>query len=96
MGEKEKEKEKDISGNKILEYIIGKTFARHSQLSEEDYLKEIGFDGSGKTENEAFYIATLNILTELTKQMLVMKQTIEDMKRLVDFSLNYEIKEDEV
>ena len=67
------ERANDHEADNLLNYIIGSTFARHSKLSEEEFLKEIGFENSGKTEDEAVRIAMFNVLTEATNLFIKAK-----------------------
>ena len=67
----------DKEADNLVKYIIAATFARHSKMSEEDYLKDIGFADSGKTEAEAIRISIFNVLTETTAELLKAKQTIK-------------------
>lgn len=64
-------------GSKILRTIIAKTYSRHAILSEEEFLKEIGFEGSGKNEEEAIRIATFNVLVETSLQLFKAKNSLE-------------------
>ena len=81
MEEKKKQTAEEMAeeqrANSIMNLIIAKTFARHSKMSEEEYLKEIGFEGSGKTEDEAIRISFLNLLVETTNQLLRAKETFK-------------------
>lgn len=54
----------------LMNLIVAETFSRHSNLSEKEYLKKIGFDKSGKTESEAVKIATFNVMVEIAKTIL--------------------------
>lgn len=74
---------KEHTGDNLLKMIIAKTLARHSLMSEEEYLKEIGFAESGKTEQEAVRIATMNILIEASKQFLEAKHDIKMINALL-------------
>lgn len=71
------ERAKNHEADNLLNYIIASTFARHSKLTEEEFLKEIGFENSGKTEEEALRIAILNVLTATTNELLKAKQSIK-------------------
>ena len=83
----EKDREKKIQeaemrlqnqeGSKILRAIIAKTYSRHALLNEQEFLKEIGFEGSGKTEDEAIRIATFNVLVETSLQLFRAKNSLE-------------------
>ena len=86
------EKEKDIQktktveekvmerqANNLLNFIIAKTYARQAKMTEEEFLKSIGFDGSGKTENEAFRIALMNVLIALSNKIIDTRQKIQDI-----------------
>lgn len=78
------------TGDNLMNFIIAKTFSRHSKMSEEDFLKDIGFDGSGKTEDEAVRIAFLNVLVETTKQLIQAKQSFKSASALMKLYLNGE------
>lgn len=65
------------TANNLMNFIIAKTFSRHANMSEEEYLTDIGFNGSGKTEAEAIRIAKFNVMVELTNQLLSAKHTIK-------------------
>ena len=41
------------TADNLMNFIIAKTFSRHAKMTEEEFLKDIGFEGSGKTEDEA-------------------------------------------
>lgn len=71
------------TGDNLMSMIIAKTFARHSKMNEEEYLKDIGFEDSGKTEDEAVRIAFMNILVETTKQLLIAKQSFKNASSLM-------------
>ena len=77
-------------GNAIMNMIIGKTFARHSQLTEEEFLKEIGFEDSGKTEDEAIRIAVFNLLVATTNELLRARESIKMTTALMKLYLNDE------
>lgn len=78
MAKKEKKDENYAErmdqANKLLNMIVAKTYARHATLTEEEFLKEIGFEGSGKTEDEAIRIAIFNLLVETTKELFKAKE----------------------
>lgn len=85
----------DREANNLMNFIIAKTFSRHSLLSEEEYLKEIGFEGSGKTEEEAVRIATFNVITETMNEFLRAKQSLRMATGLMRLYLTGEsIEED--
>lgn len=65
------------TGDNLMNFIIAKTFSRHAMMSEKEYLKDIGFENSGKTEDEAVRIAFLNVLVETTKQLLQAKESFK-------------------
>lgn len=76
MEEKET-KQYEEKGSDLLNLIISKTFSRHSQLTEEEFLKEIGFEDSGKTENEALRIAFMNVLVASTAELIKAKDSFK-------------------
>lgn len=71
------ERANDHEADNLVNYIIATTFARHSKLTEEEFLKEIGFEETGKTEDEAVRIAMFNVLTATTNELLKAKNTIK-------------------
>lgn len=71
------ERAENHEADNLLNYIIGSTFSRHSKLSEEEFLKEIGFENSGKTEEEAIRIAMFNVLVATTNELIKAKQSIK-------------------
>ena len=88
---------KDHEADNLLSYIIASTFARHAKMSEEEFLKDIGFEDSGKTEDEAIRISIFNVLVEATKELLMSKQSFKTTSELIKLCLNdEEIVENEV
>lgn len=71
------ERAENHEADNLMNYIIATTFARHSKLNEEEFLKEIGFENSGKTEDEAIRIAMFNVLVATTNELLKAKQSIK-------------------
>lgn len=65
------------TGTNLLNYIIAKTFTRHAGMSEEEFLKAIGFENKGKTESEALRIAFMNLLVETTSQLIQARQSFK-------------------
>ena len=61
----------------ILNAIISQTMTRDLGLSEEEYLKKIGFGESGKDEVQAHRISMYNIVLEMQKTILSMEREIE-------------------
>ena len=68
---------RDHDADNLLSFIIAKTYARHSEMSEEEFLKDIGFADSGKTEDEAIRIGIFNVLVETTKQLFEAKNSLQ-------------------
>lgn len=94
MEEKEKntkktaeERANDHEADNLVNYIIASTFARHSKLSEEEFLKEIGFEETGKTEAEAVRISLFNVLTATTNELLKARQSIKMAHSLMETCL---------
>ena len=71
------------TGSNLMKFIIAKTFSRHTKMTEEEFLKDIGFENSGKTEDEAVRIAFLNVLVETTKQLIEAKQSFKSATALL-------------
>lgn len=90
------ERAENHEADNLVNYIIGSTFSRHSNLSEEEFLKEIGFEKSGKTEDEAIRIAVFNVLVATTNELLKAKQSIKMAHSLMKTCLiDEKIVEDE-
>lgn len=90
------ERAENHEADNLVNYIIGSTFSRHSQLSEDEFLKEIGFENSGKTEDEAIRIAVFNVLVATTNELLKAKQSIKMAHSLMKTCLiDEKIVEDE-
>ena len=74
--------------SQLMNLIIAKTYARHQGMTEEEFLKNIGFENSGKTEDEAIRIAILNLLVETTRVLFSIKQEFQMAKNMLDLCLN--------
>ena len=98
MDKKEKtaeDKYLDKQANNLLNFIVAKTYARHSKLTEAEFIKEIGFDGSGKTEAEAIRMSIMNVLIESMNEMLKMKDTMKMTNALLKtYLIDEKITED--
>lgn len=81
------ERANDHEANNLLNYIIGSTFSRHSKMTEEEFLKEIGFDGSGKTEDEAIRIGIFNVLVATTSELIKAKKSLKMAHSLIQTCL---------
>ena len=94
MEEKKKktteERVAEQQASNLMNFIIAKTFSRHSMMTEEEFLKDIGFADSGKSEDEAVRIATFNVITETMKQLLSAKQSLKMATSLMKLYLNGE------
>lgn len=72
------QKAEEKTADKLLEMIIGKTYAEHSNLTEEEYLKAIGFEGVGEgKEADCNRIATFNVLVAMTKEIIATRQKVQ-------------------
>ena len=81
------QKAMERAANTLLNFIIAKTYARHANLTEEEYLKEIGFEGSGKTENEAFRVALMNLLIETSNKIIDTRKKIQNITECFKMNL---------
>lgn len=68
--------------SKLLEFMFAKTYARHALLSEEEFLKAIGFDGTGKTEEEAIRISKINLMVDITKKIFSLKESMKFLEAI--------------
>ena len=73
------EKVMERQENNLLNFIIAKTYARQTKMTEEEFLKSIGFEGTRKNENEAFRIALMNVLIALSNKIIDTRQKIQDI-----------------
>lgn len=68
----------------LIRYMLAETFARHTKLSEEEYLKAIGFENSGMDEKRASVVALYNIIIEIMKLKLKNQQIIKSISAVLD------------
>lgn len=61
----------------LLTFMCGKTFSRHALLSEEEFLKEIGFDPATTTEDDAVRLSLANLLNALTSKALQIQDALK-------------------
>ena len=71
----------------LIRYIIAETFARHSKMSEEEFVKELGFDPK-IGEDKAIRIASYNIIIEIMKLKLKNQETIKTMQAVLTLALD--------
>ena len=64
------EQKRAENNSNLMNTIISETFARHADISEEEFLKKIGFAETGKTEDEAIRIAMFNVMVVATRELL--------------------------
>lgn len=86
MEKEEKKKTKTVEekvaerqANNLLNFIIAKTYARQAEMSENEFLESIGFAETGKSENEAFRIALMNILIAISNKVIDSRQKIKNI-----------------
>lgn len=75
------------TADNLMNYLISTTYARHSKLSEKDFLKEIGYDKTGKTEEQAIRYAKYNVLVQTTSELLSLKRMINGINDILDICL---------
>ena len=94
--EKEKKVEQmvnDRTGENLFKFIIAKTFARHASMTEEEFLKDIGYENSGKTEKEATTIAIANLIIETMYELIRAKDSFKLSKNTLKIILDEKSKE---
>ena len=84
QGEKYAEERK---GEQLLNAIIAKTYSRHALMNEKEFLQDIGFGESGKSENEAVRIAISNLLIEMTGTLFKSKNSINYVNEMLKIYL---------
>ena len=94
MEKKEEKKEKtaeerlkERQGNNLLNFIIAKTYVRHAKMTDEEFLKDIGFENTGKNEDEAIRVAKMNLYIEITNQFIKATNTIKQTHELMKIYL---------
>lgn len=81
------QKEQIAKTTTTLNKMIATTFARHKDLSEEEYLKRIGFDKFNLPEKQAVKVAQFNALSEMTKEILILERKFGTMVDLLQYVL---------
>lgn len=61
----------------LVVFMCGKTFSRHALLSEEDFLKEIGFDPKETNEADAVRLAKANLLNAISSRVIQIKEALK-------------------
>lgn len=91
MEKKEKQSvDKFLEGKQasnLFNFIIAKTFARHSQMTEDEFLKDIGFENSGKNEREAIRMSLMNVMIATMNEFISAKNTIKMINGLMKIHL---------
>lgn len=75
------------SKQNLLNLIFAKTFTRHSELDEEQFLKEIGFSNTNVKEDKAVRIAVFNVCMELANQFMKARETFTTAKNILKLHL---------
>ena len=84
------QKFEERQGNNLLNFIIAKTYVRHSNMSEKEFLKEIGFEETDKTEDEAIRISKMNVYVETTNQLIKATNTVKQITAMLKIYLGDE------
>lgn len=71
-----------MDGNKLMNKLIGETLVRHYGMSSEEFTKSIGFEG--ETEEKAVYTSMFNVLTEICKESIKAKSTIDRINKTLE------------
>ena len=66
----------------LLTFMSGKTFARHALLSEEDFLKEIGFDPKEVKEEDAVRLSIANLLNGISCRALQIRNALKTTRQI--------------
>ena len=75
------------TADNLLKYICSETFTRHASLSEEEFLKEIGFDKTGMNEEQAVRYGLYNVIVEKIKTLLLLKNEVANIQSILDICL---------
>lgn len=86
----EEQKTKMQEKQNLLNLVFAETFARHSSLTEEEFLKEIGFEETGMDEKKAVRVAIFNVCMELANQFMKARHTFTTAKNILKLHLNDE------
>ena len=66
----------------LLVFMSGKTFARHALLSEEEFLKEIGFDPKETTEEDAVRLSIANLVNGISSKALQIRDALKMTRQI--------------
>ena len=66
----------------LLVFMSGKTFARHANLSEEEFLKEIGFDPATTKEDDAVRLSIANLVSNISSVALQIKDALKMTRQI--------------
>lgn len=66
----------------LLVFMSGKTFARHALMSEEDFLKEIGFDPKEIKEEDAVRLSIANLINGISSKALQIKNALKTTRQI--------------
>lgn len=78
------QKMEDRFGNRLMDYIVAKTYSRHAKLDSKEYIKAIGFEGKTEDEGVAVRQSILNLVVAMTKQIFMMKTSANIIKSSLD------------
>lgn len=83
----DEQKEKMDKKQNMLNLIFAETLTRHSNLTEEEFLKKINFDTQNISEQRAIRIAIFNLCMALTNQFIKARGTFTTAKNILKFHL---------
>lgn len=75
--------ERHETASTILDKVCASTFTRHANLSEADFLKEIGRE-TDENEDVAVREARMNLMIACTKEVLALNEKLKDAVKVLN------------
>ncbi len=77
-------------GQDLIDKIVALTFARHADLTDEEFLKAIGMDKKDGTVDEKVRSAKYNLIVAITKELLKSCDTVKRLTAIMKMMLEVE------
>ena len=78
-------------GQDLIDKIVALTFARHADLTDEEFLKAIGMSEKDGTVDEKVRTAKYNLIVAITKELLKSCDTVKRLTAIMKMMLEVEI-----
>jgi len=74
-------------GQELIDKIVALTFARHADLSDEEFLKAIKMDGKEGTVDEKVREARYNLILAISKELIKSCDTVKRLTAIMAMML---------